>query len=285
MDPLFDRVAIVGVGLLGASLGLALQASGTARRITGVGRRQATLDTALSLGAIHDTSLDLAEVAAEADCIVLATPASTVLDALDTLHAACKPDVVILDVSSTKGDLCAHATRLWGAPRRFVGCHPMAGSEKSGPEHAMATLYHDSVCFVEESPDVDADARAIVCQLWERCGARVVAVDPAHHDTLLARTSHIPHILATLLASSAREEGATREFAGNGFRDMTRLAEGSPEMWRDITLTNREAVMNGLESLRGQLNDFLTAVERNDGDTLMQIFENGRAARREVYTP
>lgn len=285
MDPLFDRVAIVGVGLLGASLGLALQGSGAVRRITGVGRRQTTLDTALAMGAIHDTSLDLAQVAAESDCIVIATPASTVLDTLDTLHAACKPSTIILDVASTKADICAHATRLWGAPRRFVGCHPMAGSEKSGPEHATATLYHHSVCFVEENPEVAPDARAIICQLWERCGARVVPVDPTHHDALLARTSHIPHILATLLASSAREEGATREFAGNGFRDMTRLAEGNPEMWRDITLTNREAVISGLESLRSQLNDFITAVERSDGDSLMQIFESGREARRQVYTP
>lgn len=285
MDPLFDRAAIVGVGLLGASLGLALQASGSARRVTGVGRRQATLDTALALGAIHDTSLDLAEVAAEADCIVIATPAGTVIDALNTIRAACKPGTIILDVASTKADICAHAAQLWTAPRRFVGCHPMAGSEKSGPEHATATLYQNSVCFVENSPDLDPDALARVCQLWERCGARVVPVDPAHHDALLARTSHIPHILATLLASSAREEGATREFAGNGFRDMTRLAEGSPEMWRDITLTNREAIMDGLESLRGQLNDFITAVERSDGNGLMQIFENGREARRQVYTP
>lgn len=285
MDPLFDRATIVGVGLLGASLGLALQASGTARRITGVGRRQETLDTALALGAIHDTSLDLAEVAADSDCIVIATPASFVFDALDILRTGTKPSVVILDVASTKSAICTHASRIWKGPRRFVGCHPMAGSEKSGPEHATANLYQNSVCFIEDRPEVAPDALSLVRQLWERAGARLVAVDPAHHDALLARTSHIPHIMATLLASSARGEGATREFTGNGFRDMTRLAEGSPEMWRDITLTNREAVMEGLEALRGQLNDFLTAVERSDAEALMKIFEDGQEARRQVFTP
>lgn len=285
MEPLFDRVAIVGAGLLGASLGLAMQASGTARHITGVGRRQETLDTALSLGAIHATSLDLALVAAAADCVIIATPAHFVLDALDTLRTVCKPTAVMLDVASTKAAICAHASRLWGAPRRFVGCHPMAGSEKSGPEHATATLYQHSVCFIEERTDLDPEAEALVHQLWERTGARIVSVDPAHHDALLARTSHIPHIMATLLATSALNEGATREFTGNGFRDMTRLAEGSPEMWRDITLTNREAVMDGLESLRGQLNDFLTAVERSDAAALMQFFETGREARHRVFTP
>ncbi len=285
MDPLFDRVVLVGAGLLGASLGLAMQASGMARHITGVGRRQETLDTALSLGAIHDTSLDLAEVASDADCIVIATPAATVLDALDIVGATARPTAIMLDVASTKATICAHAANLWPAPRRFVGCHPMAGSEKSGPQHATAGLYNNSICFIEESAELDPEATRLVRELWERCGARVVTIDPARHDAILASTSHIPHIMATLLATSAVERGASREFAGNGFRDMTRLAEGSPEMWRDITLTNREAVMDGLESLRGQLNDFLTAVERSDAQALMQFFEAGREARRQVFTP
>ncbi len=285
MDPLFDRVVLVGAGLLGASLGLAMQASGAARHITGVGRRQETLDTALSLGAIHEATLDLAGVAADADCIVIATPAGTVLDALDILRATARPTAIMLDVASTKATICAHAAKLWPAPRRFVGCHPMAGSEKSGPEHATASLYNNSVCFIEESPDLDPEVTRLVRALWERSGARVVTIDPVRHDAILASTSHIPHIMATLLATSAVERGASREFAGNGFRDMTRLAEGSPEMWRDITLTNREAVMDGLESLRGQLNDFLTAVERSDAQALMQFFEAGREARRQVFTP
>jgi len=285
MDPLFDRVVLVGAGLLGASLGLALQASGTARHITGVGRRQETLDTALSSGAIHDTALDLALVAPQADCIVIATPAATVLDALDIVRATAGPGTVIFDVASTKATICAHAAKLWAAPRRFVGCHPMAGSEKSGPEHATASLYQSSVCFSEESPDLDPEATRLVRELWERIGVRVIPIYPARHDDILASTSHIPHIMATLLASSAVDRGASREFAGNGFRDMTRLAEGSPEMWRDITLTNRDAVMEGLEYLRGQLNDFLTAVERSDAEALMQFFEAGREARRQVFTP
>lgn len=285
MDPFFDRVVLVGAGLLGASLGLAMQAAGTARRITGVGRRQETLDTAQALGAIHDSSLDLAEVAPDADCIIVATPAGAVLDALDIARAHGKPGAVLLDVASTKAAICAHAASRWAAPRPFIGCHPMAGSEKSGPEHATASLYQNSVCFIEDSPDLDPEALAKVRALWERAGARVIAIEPVRHDAILASTSHIPHIMATLLASSAVERGAAREFAGNGFRDMTRLAEGSPEMWRDITLTNREAVIDGLECLRGQLNDFLTAVERSDAPALMHFFEAGRDARRQVFAP
>lgn len=282
MDPLFDRVAIVGVGLLGASLGLAMKASDAAREITGVGRRQKTLDTALAIGAIDRASLELAESVADADCIVIATPANAVLDALDAIRPVCKATAVLFDVASTKAAICDHAAQLWPGRRRFVGCHPMSGSEKSGPEHARDSLYQDCVCFIEDCSELDASALALVCQLWERIGADVVPVKPAHHDALLARTSHMPHILATLLATAARDEGATHEFVGNGFRDMTRLAEGSPEMWRDITLTNREAVMDALEAMRGELNDFLTAVERSDGDALARFFEAGRVARRGI---
>lgn len=283
MDPLFDRVVIVGVGLLGASLGLALRAAGATRHCIGVGRRQATLDTALALGAVDETSLDLADASASTDCIVLATPAATVLEALDVVQAHMRPGTLVVDVASTKGEICAHAARLWTENRPFVGCHPMAGSEKSGPEHATATLYQNSVCFLEDSTAIDPEASRKARSLWEAVGARVVPVAPEAHDQILARTSHIPHVMAALLALAAREVGASREFTGNGFRDMTRLAEGSPEMWRDITLTNRDAVLDGLESLRGVLNDFVTAVERRDGDGLMEFFARGQAARREVY--
>lgn len=283
MDPLFDRVVIVGAGLLGASLGLALRAAGATRHCIGVGRRQATLDTALALGAVDETALDLESAVAAADCIVLATPAATVVEALAVIQPHLRPGAVVVDVASTKGEICTRAAALWPENRPFVGCHPMAGSEKSGPEHATDSLYQNSVCFLEESPHIDPAASLKARALWEAVGARVVPVAPEAHDQILARTSHIPHILAALLALAAREAGARREFTGNGFRDMTRLAEGSPEMWRDITLTNRDAVLDGLESLRGVLNDFVTAVERRDGDGLMEFFARGQAARREVY--
>lgn len=282
MDPLFDRVVIVGAGLLGASLGLALRETGTARHVTGVGRRQSSLDKALAAGAVHDTSLDLAAAVLEADLIVVATPAGAVPAALDQINTACKETAVVIDVASTKAAICTHAGRLWGMPRRFIGCHPMAGSEKSGPEYAAATLYQGTVCLVEDSPQLDAAARAQVGELWRRVGARVVPIDATRHDAILARTSHVPHILATTIATVAERAGATDDFTGNGFRDMTRIAAGSPEMWRDITRTNRRAVAEGVSAIRAELDRFLEALEDEDGEALMALFAAGKAARERV---
>lgn len=284
MDLLFERVTIVGAGLLGASLGLALQQRGVARHITGVGRRQVSLDKALAAGTVHEVTLDLNAGVAEADLVVIATPANAVLDALSTIRPACPDSAIVIDVASTKAAVCAHAASLWPAPRRFVGCHPMAGSEKSGPENAQADLYVGSVCLIEDSADLDPGAVRRVQELWERVGARVVPVEPAQHDTILAQTSHVPHILATVLATVAHQDGAARDFVGNGFRDMTRVAAGSPEMWRDITLTNRAAVAAGLEGVKAELDAFLSALRQDDGAALMALFEAGRVARERVLS-
>ncbi|MCF6283646.1 MAG: prephenate dehydrogenase/arogenate dehydrogenase family protein [Candidatus Hydrogenedentes bacterium] len=282
MDPIFDRVVIVGAGLLGASLGLALQASGASRRVIGVGRRQSSLDKALAAGAVHETSLDLAQAVSDADLIVIATPASTVISTLDIVREACSAQAIVVDVASTKATICAHAAAHWDRPRRFIGCHPMAGSEKSGPEHATASLYENTVCLIEDSPDLDPGAAAQVRQLWERVGARVVAVDAESHDRILACTSHVPHILASTLALLAAHQNATCDFVGNGFRDMTRVAAGSPEMWRDITLTNREAITDGLEAMKELIDTFLVAMEAKDDQALSTLFEAGQISREKV---
>lgn len=282
MNFIFDRVVIVGAGLLGASLGLAVQAKGLARHVVGVGRRQSSLDKALAIGAIQEGTLDLAEAVANADLIVIATPAGTALSTLDIVRESCTECAVVIDVSSTKAAICAHGTATWPRPRKFIGCHPMAGSEKSGPEHATAGLYEGTVCLLEESPDLDTAALKKVQRLWEGVGARLVPVGPDLHDVILARTSHVPHILSTILATAAAEKEATADFIGNGFRDMTRIAAGSPEMWRDITLTNREAVTEALLAVKGQIDTFLSALEAADAKALATLFEVGKAARHQV---
>jgi prephenate dehydrogenase len=282
MNPYFDRVVIVGAGLLGASLGMALQARKAAGHVVGVGRRQSSLDKALAAGSIHEGSLDLAESARDADLIVVATPANAVTSTLDVLRGSCPPKASVIDVASTKKDICTHGATLWKAPRRFVGCHPMAGSEKSGPENAIATLYNDSVCLVEDSPDLCPDAADSVRALWECVGARVVPIDPALHDAILARSSHVPHILASILATVAHRESATRDFVGNGFRDTTRIAEGSPEMWRDITLTNRDAIAGGLRAVKNEIDAYLAALDGGDPEEITALFQAGKEARKEV---
>ncbi len=280
--PPLDRVAIVGVGLLGASLGLALKARGLAKQVVGVGRRKVSLDTALELGAIDATAPTAAEAAAGADLLVVATPAALVTAILDEVRSVGNPRLVVTDVASTKAAICRHAATTWTAPRRFVGSHPMAGGEKFGPEHGRPDLYEGTVCLVEESAGLDADARAVVCRLWESVGARVVSVRPEEHDPILARTSHLPHVVASAVAALAAESGASQLFVGNGFRDLTRIADSRPEVWRDICLTNRTALLQSLAGLDARLHELAAILVAGDAARLDAFFEEGREGRRKV---
>jgi len=274
-----EKAAIIGVGLLGASLGLDLKARGLAGHVVGIGRRMASLEVALEKRAIDTASLDVKDVAG-ADLVVIATPAALVVPTLDAIRPVVGPSCVVTDVASTKGAICRHAAATWPAPRRFIGSHPMAGAETFGPAYGRAGFYEDSVCLVETGTGQDESAREVVCTLWHRLGARVVDVAPDRHDAILAKTSHLPHILAAAMASVAGEEGDLKTFIGNGFRDFTRIAASSPEVWRDIVLTNRDALLESMEVLNRELDAFRVALENEDGAALEALFASGRAARQ-----
>jgi len=156
----------------------------------------------------------------------------------------------------------------------------MAGSEKSGPEYGTADLYEGAVCLIEDSPGTDPEAVQLVRRLWGSVGARLVALDPESHDRMLARTSHLPHVAAAALAALAAEVGARREVIGRGFLDSTRIADGPPEVWRDICLTNREAVLESVAGLKGRLERFEALLRAGDGHGLEMYFEEGRRGRR-----
>jgi prephenate dehydrogenase len=278
-------VTIVGAGLLGGSLGLALKERGLATTIRGVGRRQSSLDAAQACGAIDEGFLDLAAACQDADLVVLCTPAAQVPDQLDTVRAACKPSAIVTDVASTKATICTHAAQSWPSPSRFVGSHPMAGSEKWGPEHATASLYNGAITIVEEGDHLDPEAHAAVKSLWESIGSTVVCMAPGDHDALVARSSHIPHIVAACVAELVEVNGNAKAVIGNGFRDVTRVAEGRPELWRDICLTNREAIATGLAALSGRIDAVRAMVEAGASDDLEQFFEAGAEARRKAMDP
>ncbi len=280
MSTEFNTVTIVGVGLLGASLGLALKERALARHVIGVGRRHETLETARARGAIDAMAASVADAVPDSDLIVICTPAAGVIKCLDEARTYCGARAAVTDVASTKAEICAHARERWAKPYRFVGSHPMAGAEKFGPEHAAADLYDGSVVFVE-APDGHADdAHAAVVHLWNCVGAHVLPVDPAEHDRYVARTSHAPHVLAAALAKLAGSDPRLGPFVGRGFRDTTRIAEGRPELWRDICLTNREAIAESLTEVRGMLDDVIAALETKDAAALDRYFTEGRDARR-----
>ncbi len=280
--PLYERPVIIGCGLLGASLGLALKARGLAGSITGVGRNQCTLDRAQAVGAIDHASLQLEQAIPGADLIVIATPVAQSIDILVQAAALASPGAVLTDVGSTKAAICARADSLWPEARPFVGSHPMAGSEKFGPDHATATLFDGAVCLVEEAESLSETAREHVVALWQGVGARVVPVDARRHDTVLAYTSHLPHVVASCVAATAAEHGDVRAMVGNGFRDTTRIAASRPEVWTEICLTNRDAVIAGLRAYEHRLADFRHALEDEDASAVERFFEQGRAGREGI---
>lgn len=279
MTKSFGTVTVVGVGLLGGSLGLALKDRGLARTVRGVGRRQESLDTALSLGAIDEPYLNSREAVRGADLVVLCTPACLIPSELDSIRPLISMSAVVTDVASTKAEICAHVRNTWSEPYRFVGSHPMAGSEKYGPEHATPHLYDGCATIVEPRADHAEDAYETVCSLWRAVGARVVEVDPSLHDGLVARTSHIPHILAAIIAELAAGAGDVHALVGRGFRDVTRIAAGRPEIWRDICLTNRKAIVDGLDETAGQIAAVRQLIEEGSADELEAFFRSAQAAR------
>ncbi len=276
------RMTIIGVGLLGASLGLALKKRGMVQQVTGVGRRKESLDVALERGAIDNATLDVETGVAQADAVAIATPAGLVAPMLDATLAAAPNDVVLFDVASTKQAICSHAQQACPQPRRFVGCHPMAGGEKFGPAHGNADFYVDSVCLVEQDTAIDATVRDFVCALWRSVGARVVDVDATAHDAILARTSHVPHVVAAALTRLAADHGVTAPFIGKGFRDTTRIAASRPEIWRDICRENHTAVIAALAAFRNDIEAFEALLKADDAAGIEAFFEAGATARHKV---
>lgn len=275
------HVAIVGCGLLGASLGLALKQRGLVGSVTGIGRNRSTLDAAHSAGAIDHAALDL-EAAAGADLVVIATPVAQSVGILEQLAKIAKPEAVLTDVGSTKGRICSRAAELWPAQRPFIGGHPMAGSEKSGPAAARADLYAGAVCIVEESDNVSDAARGMVHDMWQAVGSTVVTLAAERHDELLALTSHLPHVAAACVATMAGRAGDVTQLVGNGFRDVTRIAASRPEVWTEICLTNREALLEGLRAYENWLGDFRHALEEEDAPAIEGFFSQAKAARESI---
>lgn len=284
MEPHFENVVIIGVGLLGGSLGLAMKQRGLAGRIVGIGRNRVSLEKAIACGTIDTAVLDsdLAGACADADLIVVSTPVQHAVRVVEDLAQCAAKNAIATDVSSTKAEICAAAQKHWAAPRRFVGSHPMAGSEKHGPEHASASLFEQHVCLVEEADDLCLDAHSRILALWEAVGARVVPVNAQAHDAILARTSHLPHLVASALAQLAAGKGDVRDFVGNGFRDTTRIAASRPEVWRDICLSNRTALMQAIVEYQKSLEIVRHALEDEDAETIERFFAEGNAARHGI---
>lgn len=276
-------LAVVGVGLIGGSFAAALRKHGAVGRVLGVGRQTRTLERAHSLGLI-DAVASLEEAAEQADMIMLAMPVGAMPAILRKLEPHLRPHTVVTDAGSTKLDVQNEAYAALGKKvGQFIPGHPIAGSETTGPEAADAGLYRQRTVVLTPLRENAARDKALLTKVWERCGARVVTMEARSHDVALASVSHVPHFLASVFmeqVAGAADSDLRMALAGTGFRDFTRIAAGSPEMWRDIFLANREALLSELSEVKAALERAEQCVRDGDGQGLHDFLERAALARR-----
>lgn len=276
-------VAIVGVGLIGGSLAAALKKARAVGRILGVGRQADELEKARALGLI-DEAVTIEQAAARADLLVLATPIGAIVDGLEQMHAHLLPHTVVTDVGSTKLEITRQARLALGAAYpRFVPAHPVAGAEKTGPAAADADLFQQRNIILTPTPETQSTAQKLVRDMWLACGARVLTMSPAEHDELLASVSHVPHFLSSVYmwqVASADNADLRLRLAGSGFRDFTRIAAGSAEVWRDIFFSNKAAILQELTQVQNAFQQAESALRNEDEQALFDFLEKAALARR-----
>jgi len=280
------KLVIFGVGLIGGSVALALKkASGTnpALQIVGVGRSSASLQAALKLGVIDLASSDIATALKDADMVLIATPVAQTSAILQSIKPHLNASTVITDAGSTKGDVLLCAEEILGAQfNQFIGGHPIAGAERSGVTAAKADLYFNKNVVLTPTPTTSKQAILAATQLWQACGANVSEMPAETHDSIFAAVSHLPHLLAFALVDDIASRPNAAQlfgFAASGFRDFTRIAGSHPEMWRDITLANRNALLSELTAYQTELATVKTLLENEDGAGLNALFERASVAR------
>jgi len=280
---MIKRLAVIGVGLIGGSFSLALKAAGKVEHVVGVGRDPENLQLALERGVIDSFTHRVEDAVKDADLVFIAVPLGSMTTIFEAIRPVLGKDTVFTDGGSVKGSVVASVRSVFGEiPANFVPGHPIAGTEQSGAGAAFATLYNQRRVILTPQPETSAEALELVSQAWQACGAEVICMDTGHHDEVLAATSHLPHMLAYSLVDSLaqmKENDEIFRFAAGGFRDFTRIASSSPQMWRDICLANREHLGTMLGRFADELNLLAEALKNGDGETLLNQFERAKAAR------
>lgn len=274
---LFDSLTIVGVGLIGGSVGLAAKARTATRRVVGVGRNAETLAKAKALGAIDEFTTDLAAGVRSADIVVFCSPVDQIAKQAREAAPYAMPGAHFTDAGSTKANIVRELEKALPAHIRFVGAHPLAGSEKQGAENARADLFDGRVCVLTPTQRTDLAAVERINLFWQALGCEVKRLSPEEHDLALATTSHLPHMVAALLAKDLPQKW--REFTATGFRDTTRIASGDPALWTAIARENALALSHALDRFRDRLDELREAVLNLESDRLTDILIDAKRAR------
>ena len=285
MSSTVNTVCVIGTGLIGGSLALALRRAGFCERITAAGRSESTLAKAVELGVIDDYSMDMSDAVSEADLVVVSVPLGAMKSVFNQIKPGLSDNTVVTDAGSAKQMVIADAQDALGElDVNFVAGHPIAGTEKSGVTAAFPELYQQRRVILTPTENTNNKATALVTSMWQAAGAEVETMTAEHHDLVLAGTSHLPHILAYGLVDCLNNLNDVDEifrFAACGFRDFTRIASSDPVMWRDICLSNRDDIMAMMKRYRNEMEILYRAIENNESDQLLEIFERAKKARDE----
>lgn len=286
-QPLFEKIALVGIGLIGSSLARVIRREGLARHIAISTRSAPTLARAEELGLGDSYATDAKVAVADADLIIVSVPVGSSGAVAIDIASALKPGAILTDVGSTKASVIAQMAPHVPAGVHFIPGHPLAGTEKSGPDAGFAELFENRWCIFTPLPDTDAVALEKLSEFWRRCGSNIDTMDPEHHDMTLAIVSHLPHIIAYNIVGTADDlESVTKseviKYSASGFRDFTRLAASDPTMWRDVCLHNKDAILEMLARFSEDLASLQRAIRWGDGDKLFEMFTRTRAIRRSI---
>jgi len=273
------HLVVIGTGLIGGSVALALKRAGCVERITGVGRSVENLEEAVRLGVIDGFEHDIATAVADADMVLVAVPVAACDQVFSALAKSLPDTAIVTDAGSTKQSVMVSAEKHLKYVSQFVPAHPIAGTEHSGAAAAFAELFEDKKCILTPSKQTDAKALQQVQLMWEAVGSRVTMMSAAEHDDVLAAVSHLPHLAAFAIVNAVGKSDHAFRFAAGGFRDFTRIASSSPEMWRDIALCNQRAIVDKIDALQEELSALRDALNAHDGDALLGKFTSAKQAR------
>jgi len=280
---MINRLAVIGVGLIGGSLALSLKSKGAVNEVIGYSRSENARQEALALGVIDKAADSIAKAVAEADVIFVAVPMGAMAAVFADMSEHIRPEAIITDGGSAKAQVVLAAREALGDNfKQFVPGHPIAGTEKSGPSAAFATLYEDHRVVLTPVSDTDTAATAKIKAMWQLTGAEVFEMDVEHHDTVLAATSHLPHVLAFNLVGMLAQRDDCDEvlrYAAGGFRDFSRIASSDAVMWRDICLGNKQAILDLLDEYHQGINKIEQAIKEEDGEYLIEVFARAKKAR------
>lgn len=279
----FNKITILGVGLIGASFALAMKKRGLCSHIAGYGRREDNLKKAMEMKIIDSFGVDASKACADSDLVLFAIPVGQFTDTAKKINSSFKKGAIVTDVGSVKGKLVRDMEALMPEGVSFVGGHPIAGSDRTGIDSATADLFAGARCILTPTEKTDKAALKKITALWESIGAIVSTLNTDEHDRIYAAVSHLPHIIAYAIVNTVADINKSYlKFAGQGFKDTTRIAASSPELWRDISLMNRENILEFIEFFKKNLDSLGGCLKKSDSETIEKEFKKAKALREDV---